>query len=306
MDHTVVRGGLTLAARDFGGSGPAVVLLHAAGRNLVDCAPLADELTKQFRVIALDLRNHGLSGDADWNFHEVVDDVDAVIRHFDMDHPAIIGHSLGGMVAAMYATAYPDQTLAAVNLDGHGLGTADQYLGIAPAVYAQRRAQLKLAVAQASIRPAMTRERVGEARAASEQQAAALNIPIGLAREAFDRSIAELPDGTFQIRPLAQAVNQMTTEIESLNLLDLWERTPRPLLLYNATKPDAWMLAAPPEMNWLPEFIAAYRAGLERDLAALAERKPTIQLINLPATHALIFEQPQLIGEQITRFLSGL
>lgn len=56
----------------------------------------------------------------------------AVVDTLGLDRPAVVGHSLGGMVAALWAAGHSSCRLA-VNLDGHGNPTrADQY-GLAAA-----------------------------------------------------------------------------------------------------------------------------------------------------------------------------
>ncbi|KAA2265215.1 alpha/beta hydrolase [Solihabitans fulvus] len=118
-DHVVSSGGVDIAVRDHGGAGDAVVLLHGGGRTMDDwhlVVPLL--LDAGLRVVAMDLRGHGNSGPALWSWSDAVDDLAEVIDRLDLGRPAVLGHSLGGLVAAVWATRHPECPLA-VNLDGH-------------------------------------------------------------------------------------------------------------------------------------------------------------------------------------------
>ncbi|MCP2167673.1 alpha/beta hydrolase fold [Goodfellowiella coeruleoviolacea] len=53
-----------------------------------------------------------------WNWQTALMDLAKVIEYFGLVRPAVVGHSLGGMVAALWATMHPECPLA-VNLDGH-------------------------------------------------------------------------------------------------------------------------------------------------------------------------------------------
>jgi len=56
-------------------------------------------------------------------------DVAGVARALALDRPAVIGHSLGGMVAALWAAGHAECPFA-VNVDGHGNPTRpDQFVG---------------------------------------------------------------------------------------------------------------------------------------------------------------------------------
>jgi pimeloyl-ACP methyl ester carboxylesterase len=100
-DLVVDSGGLELAARDFGGSGPAIILLHGLGRSLIDWQLVAPLLSVDCHVVALDLRCHGHSNDGEWSWGNALADVTAVADHLHLANPAIAGHSLGGMLAVM-------------------------------------------------------------------------------------------------------------------------------------------------------------------------------------------------------------
>lgn len=117
MRETLVRAGtLDIAVRDHGGDGPPVVLLHGAGGDMSVWDALAPRLTA--RAVAMDLRGHGRSGDGPWDWDAVLDDLSAVIDHVGPTAPAVVGHSLGGILAGMWARRHPDCP-AAVSLDGH-------------------------------------------------------------------------------------------------------------------------------------------------------------------------------------------
>jgi pimeloyl-ACP methyl ester carboxylesterase len=113
-------GPVPVVAEDHGGAGPDVLLLHGGGRTRRDWDRFAGLLRgRGYRPVAFDLRWHGESGPAPWSWPGAEADVAAVIEEFGLRTPVVIGHSLGGMVAALWATHHADCPLA-VNVDGHG------------------------------------------------------------------------------------------------------------------------------------------------------------------------------------------
>jgi pimeloyl-ACP methyl ester carboxylesterase len=88
------------------GSGPPLVLLHGVSLSAVAWAPLFTALSGH-RLLAVDLPGHGLSdptpyrcGHVRQRAHALIDDIfDAL----ELDHAAIVGHSLGGMLALWHA-----------------------------------------------------------------------------------------------------------------------------------------------------------------------------------------------------------
>src|SRR5215470_20457687 len=86
---------------------------------------LVDALRGDWRVIAPDWRGFGLTqwtrGGGYW-FPDYFADLDALLAHFHGDAPAtLIGHSMGGNVAAMYAGIRPERVAMLVSLEGFGL-----------------------------------------------------------------------------------------------------------------------------------------------------------------------------------------
>jgi pimeloyl-ACP methyl ester carboxylesterase len=132
MQQLVIRSGVVpLQVIDHGGGGADVVLLHGGGRTSRDWDQVAHRLaTMGYRTVAVDLRGHGGTPVAPWIWELVVDDVATVVDTLGLHQPVVVGHSLGGMVAALWAASHSSCPLA-VNLDGHGNPTrADQYAGL--------------------------------------------------------------------------------------------------------------------------------------------------------------------------------
>ena len=104
-----VRGG-GVAAREFGAVAPVYVLLHGGGLSSLSWALVASALKNQGRlVLAYDLRAHGLSGglETDCTVEQLcADTVDVVEAVVGTEVPlVIVGHSLGGAIAAKVSTS---------------------------------------------------------------------------------------------------------------------------------------------------------------------------------------------------------
>jgi pimeloyl-ACP methyl ester carboxylesterase len=117
-----------VAYRDFGGEGPAVMLLHGVGGNLAHWERVAPLLHEQYRLVAIDLPSHGAStAPPVYSFDHDLGAVDEVRRRLGLHRPALVGHSYGGMVAVALGARRPGAYRAVVNLDGLGfaLGADD-------------------------------------------------------------------------------------------------------------------------------------------------------------------------------------
>jgi pimeloyl-ACP methyl ester carboxylesterase len=92
-----------LAATEAG-SGPPIVILHGLFGSARNWQSIARRLSAAYRVLAVDLRNHGASPWAgSMNYPEMAADVAAFIVERSLDTPTVIGHSMGGKVAMMLA-----------------------------------------------------------------------------------------------------------------------------------------------------------------------------------------------------------
>lgn len=92
--------GVDLAVHDLGGMGPDLVLVHATGFCGLALAPMARSapLVGRFHTWALDVRGHGLSGEApdgDMSWSSLSADVHAVVGSLDLHRPLGFGHSMG-------------------------------------------------------------------------------------------------------------------------------------------------------------------------------------------------------------------
>ncbi|MBS0653558.1 MAG: alpha/beta hydrolase [Verrucomicrobia bacterium] len=89
-----------------GGNKPPVVLLHGLTANGACWTPLARELEKDYDVIMPDARGHGSSGTPEhgYRYDDLAGDVMGLIDALGLTNPVLIGHSMGGMTAAVVAS----------------------------------------------------------------------------------------------------------------------------------------------------------------------------------------------------------
>lgn len=133
----ITAGGRTrlVHLRAFGDSSrPVLLVLHGSlsdHRSLLPLAALAD----RYRVVLWDQRGNGLSERVtrgEYTFDSVVEEIDAVARHFSPDRPVtLVGHSFGAMYSALYMSRRPHRVREAALLEPGGLN------GVMGATFAQ-------------------------------------------------------------------------------------------------------------------------------------------------------------------------
>jgi pimeloyl-ACP methyl ester carboxylesterase len=100
-----------------GGPGKVpLVLAHGSSDDGLCWTNLAKELESSFDIVMIDARGHGLSdpprpGDP---VDVQADDLAGLIRELGLDHPIVMGHSMGSFAAAAFAAKYPDVPRAVV------------------------------------------------------------------------------------------------------------------------------------------------------------------------------------------------
>ncbi|MCW2542879.1 MAG: hydrolase [Frankiales bacterium] len=269
--RSVDSAGVSVASRDFGGSGRPLVLMHGAGLTQASLQSLADLLRHDFRVVSFDFRGHGGTGRAAWTFDDAVSDLEAVIAAYGLDNPAVGGHSLGGMVGVAYGLTHPDCP-GVINIDGHGMGKVEQYVGYDEAEVRQMWADHRRTVRRLT--------------------SPLVSLPL--------RALARLL-GKGRLTA-SSTVRQVMQEVDALDLMAMYERLGCPLLVFNAFGEETRGGMKKVVGKGLP-LMRAYRQGLGQDLIALAERAPSIEVAQLDATHMLITTHPDFVAERITAFL---
>jgi non-heme chloroperoxidase len=139
--HTVVGGdGQLLHVREWGqAEGPPVLLIHGwSGNHMCWRHQVDSALVKEFRVIGLDLRGHGMSGcSLDVSRYQDAGlwaaDVAAVIAQLHLDRPTLVGWSYGGFVICDYLRAHGESAVSAINFVGAAVTLNEQFDDIGPA-----------------------------------------------------------------------------------------------------------------------------------------------------------------------------
>ncbi|NML37724.1 alpha/beta hydrolase [Chitinophaga sp. G-6-1-13] len=93
-----------------GGGKPPVILLHGLMTNGLCWTGLARTLAHDYDVIMPDARGHGQSSvpDYGYRYEDLANDVAGLIDALRLPAPVLIGHSMGGMTAAVVASRKPD------------------------------------------------------------------------------------------------------------------------------------------------------------------------------------------------------
>lgn len=111
LDHTLTLDGLIFHVTEWGPpQGRPVVMLHGIRGYAETFAGLAAALQPGVRIIAFDLRGRGGSDwDPEGNYYTdtYVADLEGIVGRLGLTQFDLLGHSLGGIIAIVYAARHP-------------------------------------------------------------------------------------------------------------------------------------------------------------------------------------------------------
>lgn len=122
--HTVIGGdGLKLRVDETGNpNGKPLLFIHGFAQSRLSWnRQLHSDLAKDFRLVAMDLRGHGLSEkpkDVYGDSRLWADDVNAVIISLGLQQPVLSGWSYGGLVICDYLRFYGEARIGGIHLVG--------------------------------------------------------------------------------------------------------------------------------------------------------------------------------------------
>ncbi len=103
---------------------PTLICLHGWLDNMASFYPLAEILSDHYFVVLVDLPGHGLSDPlADGAHYYIWQNIETLlelINHLNLTEVNIVGHSMGGVVASLFAGTFADRVRSLVLLDSLG------------------------------------------------------------------------------------------------------------------------------------------------------------------------------------------
>lgn len=260
-----------------------IVLLHGWMDVSASFQFLVDAMSPQWDVFAPDWRGYGQTdwgrSDCYW-FPDYFGDLDALLEQIQPEMPVnLVGHSLGGNVATLYAGVRPGRVAKLVNLEGFGMSAThpDQ----APNRYARWLEELR--------NPPRLRSYPDFASLADRLQKNNSRLTRERA-EFLARHWGREVGGRVQLRgdPAHKIVNPILYRYEETRAI--WQRVRAPVLWVDASESEALK-----------------RIGIDAD--QYAERRAAIANLRRVtvsgAGHMLHHDQPEALATRIEEFLLG-
>lgn len=278
--------GLNMHIRHWGNpDAPKLFMVHgwmdvaASFQFVVDC------LAQDWHVIAPDWRGFGLTEypkvESYW-FPDYVADLDAILLHYSPDQAVnLLGHSMGGNIAMLYAGVRPERIAKLINLEGFGMPMTQAKQ--APGRYRKWLDELRevpslrpyASLAEVAARLQKTNPRLSDERASFLAQHWAKESAQGvwelLADPAHKNS-----------SPLLYHVDEV---------LECWQNISAPVLWVEANDTDIWRMIGSKQEA---------RVEIDRRMQFIPQLQTKIVM---DAGHMLHHDQPEVLAQMIEEFL---
>ena len=275
--HRISIRGICHVVHEWGSvDAPIMFFLHGWGDSGATFQFVVDELSMNWRVIAPDWRGFGQSNvrqvSGYW-FPDYLADLHSMLRHFAPDSPArLVGHSMGGNIASLYAGIVPERVLALVNVEGFGLkdtegsSAPDRYRQWFDAMDAEPRYSTYPDIGQLAARIRLKSPSMDENRARFVAEAWALD-----------------DGGTTRIRA------------------DTAHKLPNPVLYRRKEAEACWRRIVAPVL-----LVGGENSSFLKALEPMGDvlEAPTTSVVVPGADHMVHFEAPGRLAREIERFLS--
>lgn len=266
---------------------PTLLCLHGWMDVSASFQFMVDALRKPWRVLAPDWRGYGLSDAApggqsridSYAFHDYLADLDALVSVLiaPQEPLRLVGHSMGGNVATLYAGIRPARLAGLVNLDGAGMPRTDP--ASAPDRYRQWLDELATATV---LKPFASLEAVA-ARLVANNPRLTRDKALFLA-ESWSRPSAEGPGRELCADPAHKRTNPVLYRVDET--LACWRAITAPVLWVRAGEPGA--------------FHQFTRTEEYRDrLGAIANR---VEVTVAESGHMVHHDQPERIAGLVEDF----
>jgi len=261
---------------------PKMVLLHGWMDVSASFQFVVDALKGSWDVYAPDWRGYGLTdwgkGDCYW-FADYIADLDFLLEVISADAPVnLVGHSLGGNVAALYAGSRPERIRKLVNLEGFGLRVTKPEQ--APERYAKWLEELR---SPPQFRPYASFDELAD-------RLRKTNPRLKEKADFLARHWGQKRDGQVILRadPAHKIVNATLYRYEEA--VACWKRITAPVLWVEGEEWDT-LKSYGPNAGQLVERRAAF---------------PNLRHVSIPGSgHMLHHDQPEALARVIEDFLGG-
>jgi len=242
--HSYISQRLRLHYVDWGNAGaPPLILVHGGQDHCRNWDWVAQDLRRDFHVIAPDLRGHGdsaFSPSGDYSMSAYVYDLAQLIHRQGLAPARIVAHSMGGAIALRYAGIFPENVERLVAIEGMGPSPAMQAERASRPVAQRMRAWIE---AERALAGRMPRRYATIDDALARMQAENRHLSPDQARYLTVHGVSQNEDGTYSWKFDNYARSHAPTDIPPKELHQLWANIRcRTLLVYGreswASKPD--------------------------------------------------------------------
>jgi pimeloyl-ACP methyl ester carboxylesterase len=290
----VTANSIQLHYLDWGGSGPALILIHGGLDNAHIFDDLAPAFTDRFRVIAYDLRGHGRSdAKPPFDANTRAEDLRSLMDSLGIAKAHLAGWSLSGNDITAMAGTHPERVDRVVYLEGAydwgGTAVADVFKSLPIKFAAPSGASTSL-----------------DAYRAYQNT---IWFPAVSDTSRFEAYVRDLvisqSDGTVQPR-MPDSVMQAVISTVLSDRLDYAPIRSPALAIYAETFLDV-RSGEPAQLaknlDWEQKYMAAFRAAsIERVLREL----PGVEILKVPGTHKdFVFTAREQVVNAMQRFLGG-